>query len=37
MNLHHNKALEALMSINGNEDIKRELHAVAEYLLVRTV
>jgi geranylgeranyl diphosphate synthase type II len=37
MNLHHNKALEALMSINGNEDIKRQLHAVAEYLLVRTV
>jgi geranylgeranyl pyrophosphate synthase len=37
MNDHHTKAIEALLSVNGNEDIKRELHAVAEFLLVRTV
>lgn len=37
MNKHHNKALEALSSINGNEEVKQHLHALAEFLLVRTV
>lgn len=37
MNEHHNKALEALSSISGNEDVKQHLHALAEFLLVRTV
>ena len=37
MNEHHNKALESLSSINGNEQVKQYLHALAEFLLVRTV
>ncbi len=37
MQEHHQKALDALNRINGDDAVKQMLHDLAEYLLIRTV